>query len=351
MNKKRQLEIDVVKGLAIIFMFLVHCYEDYGSDAIQSNGIISHLVFFFGGPLAAPVFMFCMGIGMVYTHKQTSGQFMKRGFSLFLAAYILNFIRDFIPYTIQSYIQHDPSQFEYAKDYLVCTDILAFAGLTYFLMGLFKRTKQKDMWLVIFYIICAIFNYILSPIKFESRALASITGLLWGTWDCTWFPFLSWIGIPIAGYLFGKQLIKAEDTSSFYKKILTGTGLLFLPLLALIYKLHLEHKVPENYFDMAYFHMGWLGNLITFEIILLWISFWHFTSSHLPSLIQTTLVRWSKEINTIYIVQWFLIGYGNLVFGYFCHSVPEVLLLFVFTLTASDIIATLMTKKWRRVAF
>ena len=88
MNKKRQLEIDIAKGLAIFFMFLVHCYENYGADSIQHQGFFSHLVFFLGGPLAAPVFMFCMGVGMVYTRKQSSKEFLKRGLSLFLIGYL-----------------------------------------------------------------------------------------------------------------------------------------------------------------------------------------------------------------------------------------------------------------------
>ncbi len=345
MNKKRQLEIDIAKGFAIFFMFLVHCYENYGSNAIQTKGFISHLIYFIGGPLAAPVFMFCMGIGMVYTHKQSSNNFIKRGLTLLLIGYVLNFIRDFIPYTILSYLYHDASLFEKAKDYLVCTDVLPFAGLAYLFMGLFKRTKLKDRWLVVFYVICAILNVMLLPIKFRTRSIACITGLIWGSWENTWFPFLTWIVYPIAGYLFGKQLIKTKNSDHFYQKILTWTGLLFFPLITLMYELHIDCGAIKGYFGMEYFQTNWFGNLIILELILLWIAFWHFASENLPSIIKNTLIRWSREINTIYIVQWVLIGYGNLVFGYNRYSVAEVILLFVFTLTASDLIATCIFKK------
>lgn len=346
MNKKRQLEIDIVKGFAILFMFLVHCYEDYGSDAIQTQGFFSHLVYFLGGPLAAPVFMFCMGVGMVYTNKQSSKQFFKRGITLFLIGYALNFARDFLPYTIQSYIQHDSSLFETAKDYLICIDILPFAGLTYMFMARFKQTKLKDYWLIVFYGVCAVVNVFLLPITFEDRVMGSITGLLWGSWESTWFPFLSWIFFPIAGYLFGKQLIHALKVDEFYKQILTWTGLLFFPLLILMYGLNINCGAIDGYFGMEYFHMDWFGNMMTLEVILLWIGFWHFAGENIPKLLKDSLIRWSKQINTIYIVQWVLIGWGNIVFGYFCHSIPEVLLLFVFTLVTADLIATWITK-WR----
>lgn len=274
MNKKRQLEIDIVKGFAICFMFLVHCYEDYGAESIQTKGFFSHLVFFLGGPLAAPVFMFCMGIGMIYTSRQSSKHFIKRGLCLFLLGYGLNFIRDFIPYTILAYIQQDDSLFETAKDYLVCTDILPFAGLSYMFMGFFKWTRLKDRWLIVFYFLCAILNQILLPIQIQNRALAAVTGLFWGTWDCTWFPFLSWIILPISGYLFGKKLIQSENPDLFYKKLLSWTGLLFIPLITFMYEMHIDCGAISGYFDMEYFHMNWFGNLMTLEVILLWIGFW-----------------------------------------------------------------------------
>lgn len=349
MNKKRQLEIDIAKGLAIFFMFLVHCYENYGADSIQHQGFFSHLVFFLGGPLAAPVFMFCMGVGMVYTRKQSSKEFLKRGLSLFLIGYLLNFVRDFIPYTIQGYMHHDSSLSQTAWDYLLCTDVLPFAGLAYIFMGLFKQSKLKDNRLILFYAICAITNVFLSPIKLESRVLASITGLLWASWDCTWFPFLSWIAFPIAGYLFGKQLMNHQNVDDYYKKSLTWSGLLFFPLLIVMYGLNINCGALDGFFDMEFFHMNWFGNIMTLDVVILWISFWHFANENLPKIMKNTLTRWSKQINTMYIVQWVFIGYGNLVFGYFKHSLIEVLLLFVFTLAASDLLTTLFTNYKRKV--
>jgi len=216
-------------------------------------------------------------------------------------------------------------------------------------MGLFKQSKLKDNRLILFYAICAITNVFLSPIKLESRVLASITGLLWASWDCTWFPFLSWIAFPIAGYLFGKQLMNQQNVDDYYKKSLTWSGLLFFPLLIVMYGLNINCGALDGFFDMEFFHMNWFGNIMTLDVVILWISFWHFANENLPKIMKNTLTRWSKQINTMYIVQWVFIGYGNLVFGYFKHSLIEVLLLFVFTLAASDLLTTLFTNYKRKV--
>lgn len=345
MKKERRLELDIIKGLALCFMFLVHCYENYGTPAIQHQGFFSYLVFFLGGPLAAPVFMFCMGIGMVYTSKQTSRHFIHRGIYLFLLGYALNFFRDFIPYTILICLHNDTSLKKEALDYLVCIDILPFAGLAYLFMGLFKWSRLNDYFLLLFYAVCAVANVILLPIQFDERILGCTTGLVWGSWSYTWFPFLSWIFFPIAGYLFGKQLKHCTDLDSFYKKIMTWSALFFLPLLLIVYGLKIDYGVLDSYVLRKYYQMNWFGNFIIFDIILLWISFWYFASENLPNILKKPLVNMSKQINTVYVVQWLCIGYGLLVFGECKYHVLEVLLLYVFTLATVNFIVFFILPK------
>lgn len=70
-NTERQLELDIAKALSIIFMVFVHCiiiceYLNYSlSDAYTI--IVQYIL---GGPCAAPVFMFCMGVGIIYSKKK-----------------------------------------------------------------------------------------------------------------------------------------------------------------------------------------------------------------------------------------------------------------------------------------
>lgn len=68
-NCGRQRELDVAKGLAVIFMVLVHVYEVYGGSVEGTT--FSHVVEFLGSPPAAPVFMFLLGVGVVYSRKNT----------------------------------------------------------------------------------------------------------------------------------------------------------------------------------------------------------------------------------------------------------------------------------------
>ena len=90
-NTGRQGELDVAKALAIPYMVIVHVYEemsvvDYGA---RPDSLLRGVIEFLGGPLAAPVFMFAMGVGMVYTRHRNPRAFALRGLRLLLAGYLL----------------------------------------------------------------------------------------------------------------------------------------------------------------------------------------------------------------------------------------------------------------------
>lgn len=66
----RLFEVDVVKAFAILWMVFMHVYEQLsGIDYLREMPVdaFRNTIEFLGGPLTAPVFMFSMGIGMVYT--------------------------------------------------------------------------------------------------------------------------------------------------------------------------------------------------------------------------------------------------------------------------------------------
>jgi len=64
-NRGRQVELDIARGLAVFFMVLIHMQE-YFLNAFSSEKLVGQWIDFFGGVPAAPVFMVLMGIGIVY---------------------------------------------------------------------------------------------------------------------------------------------------------------------------------------------------------------------------------------------------------------------------------------------
>ena len=74
-NLGRQKELDIAKGIAIIFMVLCHGFEImswFFDPEISTDVAYFILDVVLGGSFAAPVFMFCMGISFAYSRKRGS---------------------------------------------------------------------------------------------------------------------------------------------------------------------------------------------------------------------------------------------------------------------------------------
>lgn len=88
-NRKRVPEIDIARALAVIFMVICHVFIElnvrYDVLGLPIDGIL-------GGPFAAPVFMFLMGIGMAYSRHSDAKWMFIRGLKLLAIAYPLTFL-------------------------------------------------------------------------------------------------------------------------------------------------------------------------------------------------------------------------------------------------------------------
>ena len=79
-NTGRQVELDIAKGLAIIFMIFLHTIMVVAAYNVglspEYNYVFSNVL---GRPFAAVIFMFCMGVGVVYSRHSQWDTMIKRG--------------------------------------------------------------------------------------------------------------------------------------------------------------------------------------------------------------------------------------------------------------------------------
>ena len=90
-TNQRHFEVDAEKAFVIVVMGVIHVYEilsniDYHTTL--PTGFFRIILEFLAGPLGAPVFMFAMGIGMIFTRHDSPEQFIRRGIRLIIAAAI-----------------------------------------------------------------------------------------------------------------------------------------------------------------------------------------------------------------------------------------------------------------------
>ncbi len=306
-NNGRQFELDAARGLAVLFMVAVHVMS-FSSEKVAMSPF-GYIIIFLGGPPAAPVFMFLLGTGLVYSRKSDGLSLMKRGIFILASGYILNFLRGGLPCLMSILLQGDMELMDDFFAEMVCVDILQFASVVFLFFAFIKQFKINNLGLLLTGIFFTILNLFLVNIKIDQPILSAVSGLIWGSNENTCFPFLSWIIYPLVGYLFASLLMKCRDKDNFYLILLIASGAL-LTAFFLIFMVIMGIDVGL-YDGEKYFHQTITGNLIIISFTLCWISLIYFASKPLKVFIKTILGRWSRNVLSIYFIHWIIIGWSS----------------------------------------
>ena len=336
-NLGRQKELDLAKGLAIIFMILVHVNETYQSTTI-AGGVHNRIIEFLGSPPAAPVFMMLLGVGIVYSKKSTAKVMLKRGISLIIIGYVLNLFREVIPYAILSKVNNDVSYMSDGWDLLWNSDILQFAGLVFIFFSFIKKFKIKNI--AIFLIWCGFItlNILLRGKSFDNSVANGIFRLVWGTDGSSYFPFLAWITFPILGYFFGQLLVRCTNKTLFYKNLLIASGAFSIPLWIYSYVNNVSFGAFGELYQVEYYHHDIMGNIVLCTFVLFWISLCYFVGKYIPTMVHKAMARWSKNTNEMYCVHSVLIGFLMLLIEEESYMSLQILILAVFIFIFTDLI-------------
>ena len=306
-NTGRQIELDIAKGFAILFMIWVHTAETFSAGTDLGYEIVDN---FLGGPFAAPVFMVCMGIGMRYGRKTAARDFAKRGVGLLMIGLILNVFRYVLP-MLTVYALSGEKLYLNTFTFLFGVDILEFAGLAFLFFALAKKLKWKDSTLLIIAAVASVMGALLKWTATGNMYIDQFTGYIWGNDDAqTYFPFLNWIIFPVFGYLFAKVFRHLADKKTFYLKASIAGGVLGLGYLILAYVFKFSFGM---YGENGYYYF--LGPVDTIAVLLLVAGIFGFDYMLLPAQ-DTKPVRalrdMSRNINTVYCIQWTLIGVAGI---------------------------------------
>ncbi len=341
-NTGRQIELDVARGLAVLFMIMVHLMEYLSNEAVQTS-LFGETVFFLGGIPAAPVFMFLMGIGVVYSQKSQPVFFIKRGIAILIAGYSLNILRGFLPGLAQWQLTGDDYYYYLAIDNLIYIDILQFAGLSLIFFGFLKLFTSKTTVTSLSISAFCIINLLVINIEAENYTLAALTGLFWGSSEYSYFPFLSWIFYPLAGFLYGSLLIRCADKKRFYvMSFVSAFPLMLMCGFIFEFIFSIDYGMLDNY---NYYHHHLAGNIVFTAFVISWISMMFFVFRNVTGFVYQILSRWSKNITEIYFIHWILIGWLVVGTGYNTLDIYAYLMIVIIITTCSDLLAFIYNKR------
>lgn len=342
-NFAYQKELDLAKGLAIIFMVLVHTNEYYQSLSIE-GGFYNRVVEFLGSPPAAPIFMIILGAGIVYSKRSNPKYLFRRGVSLLAMGYMLSVFSDVIPGAILAHKFNDMSYLTEGIEYLGGFDILHFSGLAFIFFAFVKRFNICNKKLFVIWCGLATLNMFIRGNPVENETLNIICRGLWGTDDFSWFPFLSWIIFPIVGYYFGQLLIRCTDKKTLYKNLFIITAPLSVPLWIYSYINNVRFGAFGNLWQTEYYHHDILGNIVLCVFALFWISVLYFVAQYLPQGVNKAMSRWSKNTNSIYCIHYSLLGFTTIVLEQESYGPGMVIVIAICVFVVTDFLSVAYKK-------
>ena len=314
-NLSRQFEFDFAKAVCILGMVFVHCFETLAAPTTESSTAYYIMVIVLDSVFGAGTFMMCMGLGIAYSWKENANKLIKRGIMLFLFGYLLNLIRDGIPRLLLVLLGKESS--DVLTMYMLCDDIMPFAGLALMLFGILKKMKFSDLAVLLTALGMSVLGSFVRFLDCGSTLWNELAGLFVGTYSrvdpevfgC--FPLLNWFIIVVVGYLYAKAIRRCRNINLYYA--------ISFPVSAVILAVYMLISIPNGLGMMNgdifyYYHFSTPNVLILFTGTVFATGLYHFIALPFGSNIKKIITRMSSNINRIYCIHWVIVCWTSAVF-------------------------------------
>ncbi|MBQ9060163.1 MAG: acyltransferase family protein [Firmicutes bacterium] len=310
-NTGRQNEFDWAKSFTILVMVVVHTYEMMGAydpEATPLTGPFRIILEFLAGPTGAPLFMFSMGIGLIYSRNTLPRKMFIRGGKLMRNGYLLSFFKGTLPLLILTYVMGVSHNYSIPENFFGVS-ILQFAGMAFFTIALMKIGRFPLPLMLAVSIATSIAGTWLAQASVPEWP-GYFLGLLFVTNDSVSFPLMTWLFYPVAGMIFASVLQHVTDKGRFYRWcFLIGAG--GAALTCIVYKLAgLNIMTYFQLYERTFYHQTILHYIFTTFVILLAMAVYYLCSELVKAKAVTTVVSFlGRNLDVIYIVQWIVVCY------------------------------------------
>ena len=317
-NTGRQPAVDLCKTICIILMILCHVFyavKYTNTPSLSASYIAHNLVRLLG----AQFFMFSMGLGLAYTRNDSPKCCFRRGIILLLTGYLLNFLREILPWMIfGSYPMFGGVMTQSKFLMLLSGDILQFAGLAFLFFAFVKHFKFSNLTIFLITIVLTAIGALCANEIFvklsNDNFYFSFIGLFIPIKNFTdnsyvCFSFCNWIIYPVTGWLFGKVLKHCVNPDKFYWYLLLISG----PLLLLAWAAF--DAADKNMWmilmnPLTYHQQNPIILAVYMNIIAIAISLAHIFSNYFVKFKFWGIIKhFSSELPTLYIASWVVIGW------------------------------------------
>lgn len=359
-NNSRQTNIDYAKAMSIFFMVFIHVlmYPAYVGLKDTVFGRLADM--YFGGFMAAPVFMAAMGVGLTYTRHDQPNQIIKRGVKFFIISFIVNIVRS-LAILIYETATNRPNVGALYLYEIFNGDILGFVGLALILFGLLKKLKHHKIIIPSLALVFTIIITAVPPIYTDIDALGYTIGYIFPIGHTTiaggavdenliaFFPLMSWFSVVAFGYIYGLVLHKIKNLDRFYLITAIVGLVLFVPIL--FTEVYCGYgEMNKDATELQAYLKTFPDLVMSIGFIMLNFSFWHFICKITPKKFNKFFFMVSNSINEIYIVSWVLImNVGFMILNYAITGADEKVWVYVVTFALIIIASLFLGMAWKQL--
>lgn len=308
-NIGRQWAFDFTKFIAILSMVAVHTFIYIYGEENMDTGFQYRLNNIYGGVLAAPAFMFAMGVSIAYSRRTDVTIMAQRGAKLIVAGYLLNVMRS-LPQLLLWLGGYGEEHYGSFMEELMLFDILQFAGFSFLLFALLQWLKASPTVVLLTGVALSVFG---TFVRFVDM------GSMWANLLCypfvgihvgniwTNFPMANWFIFVTVGYWLGKQIRRCNDLERFYALVLPVAGFIFTA--GMIYLTHRAMGMFGEESNDAFYYLTPLDALICIAGTLLVAGIGHFIMPHEPKVVFDEVKQVANDVTRIYLVHWIFVAY------------------------------------------
>lgn len=328
---------DLARGLAVVFMILVHVLWHWGAPSTWGTPV-GLVLSFLGGPPAAPVFMFLMGASLAFSSRASFGSLAGRGVVLVAGGYALNLFRGVLPATLglQAGVVTADEIAPFTPVWLLTTvDILPLAGLSLVVMAALRAAVRPGWaWLAI-----AAAVVLAAPWVRGSTDHLPILGALltpvWGGAPNVYYAVFPWLVYPLVGAVVGQRVAGAADRARTLREVgwigvvatALGIGLIALTRPALDVRTYWDSP-PVLAFAILGFVIAWMRAC---DLVVRRVG---------DRGVIRLLERAGRRVTALYVIHWLIVGWGIGFVGFRALELLPVLVAMVAVVVVSWIIGT-----------
>lgn len=217
-NTGRQREFDYMKGIFMLFIFLVHAFQ----VTLSTEDTFVQGIYMFCSMSGAAIYIFTMGIGTVYSQNATPMTLVKSGIRMVIYQYLNNLVYVaalLLPYPFVSGSLTETGTKIFKVMiwiYIQYTNIFFITGIIYFVLALLRKMNIKTVWYVVMGVAIGILTPFVYGIPVDIPVLGYIVKLLIGDAYFVSFTPIYFLSYALFGVAFGRMLRHVKNKMKFY---------------------------------------------------------------------------------------------------------------------------------------